>query len=74
MQAETWLPRSPMARTVLFASIAFFLIMIWWPISQTFALSFQLKKPGQQEWIGLGNYQALLQDPVFYKALSVTFG
>ncbi len=74
MQAETWLPRSPMARTVLFASIAFFLIMIWWPISQTFALSFQLKKPGQQEWIGLANYQALFQDPVFYKALSVTFG
>ncbi len=55
MHAETWLPRSAMAKTVLLASIAFFLVMIWWPISQTFALSFQLKKPGQQQWIGLAN-------------------
>ena len=48
MHAQAWLPRSPMARTVLFTSIAFFLLMIWWPILQTFWLSFQLKKPGQQ--------------------------
>ena len=74
MHAETWLPRSAMAKTVLLASIAFFRRMIWWPISQTFALSLQLKKPGQQHWIGLANYHTLFQDPVFYKALSVTFG
>jgi multiple sugar transport system permease protein len=62
-----------MARTVLFTSIAFFLLMIWWPILQTFWLSFQLKKPGQQGWVGLANFQFLLfEDPVFWKALSVT--
>jgi multiple sugar transport system permease protein len=74
VQAQAWLPRGAMARSVLFTSIAFFLIMIWWPIFQTFWLSFQLKKPGQQAWIGLANYQHLLfNDPVFWKALAVTF-
>lgn len=74
MQAQAWLPRSSMARAVLFGSIAFFLLMVWWPISQTFWLSFQAKKPGEQRWIGLENYQFLLfEDPVFWKALSVTF-
>jgi multiple sugar transport system permease protein len=74
MRAEAWLPRSLMARTVLFTSIVFFLLMIWWPIVQTFWLSFHLKKPGQEAWIGLENYRTLLfQDPVFWRALSVTF-
>jgi multiple sugar transport system permease protein len=73
VSAAPWLPRSLMARTVLFASISFFALMIWWPISQTFWLSFQLKKPGQQSWVGLENYRFLLfEDPVFWKALSVT--
>jgi ABC-type sugar transport system permease subunit len=63
-----------MARTVLFVCIAFFAVMIWWPIVQTFWLSFHYKRPGEQYWVGLGNYQQLLfNDPVFWKALSVTF-
>lgn len=73
MSVSVWLPRSPMARAVLLSSIGFFGLMIWWPIMQTFALSFQLKKPGQQEWVGLANYQELAADPIFYKSLSVTF-
>jgi ABC-type sugar transport system permease subunit len=70
---EAWLPRSGMARAVLFGSIAFFALLIWWPIAQTFWLSFHLKKPGQEAWIGLANYQHLLfEDQIFWKALSVT--
>lgn len=74
MQALTWLPRSAMARTVLLVCIVFFAILVWWPIAQTFWLSFQHKRPGEQYWVGLANYRQLLfDDPVFWKALSVTF-
>ena len=75
MQAATWLPRGGLARVVLFAAIAFFLLMIWWPISQTFWLSFWDQRPGVQRWVGLENYRTLLfVDTVFWKSLSVTFG
>jgi multiple sugar transport system permease protein len=74
MQAEAWLPRSGMARAVLFGSIAFFLFFIWWPIFQTFWLSFQFKRPGEQYWVGIENYRTILfADPVFWKSLQVTF-
>src|SRR5215207_5155438 len=74
MQAETWLPRSPLARAVLIGSIGFFLTFIWWPIFQTFWLSFQFKRPGEQYWVGFENYRTILfADPVFWKSLQVTF-
>ena len=74
MQAEAWLPRSGLARVVLFGSIAFFLTFIWWPIFQTFWLSFQFKRPGEQYWVGIENYRTILfADPVFWKSLQVTF-
>src|SRR5215212_11458080 len=74
MQAETWLPRSGLGRAVIFGSIAFFLTFIWWPILQTFWLSFQFKRPGEQYWVGIENYRTILfADPVFWKSLQVTF-
>src|ERR671926_296184 len=74
MQAEAWLPRSGLARAVLLGSIAFFLTFIWWPIFQTFWLSFQFKRPGEQYWVGIENYRTILfADPVFWKSLQVTF-
>jgi len=63
-----------MARAVLFGSLAFFLFFIWWPIIQTFWLSFQFKRPGEQYWVGIENYRTILfADPVFWKSLEVTF-
>ena len=74
MQAAALFPRSGLARVVLISAIAFFLLMIWWPISQTFWLSFWDKRPGIQQWVGLENYRTLLaSDSVFWKSLSVTF-
>lgn len=74
MQGQAWLPRSGLARSTLFTCVAFFLVMIWWPILQTFWLSFQHKRPGEQYWVGLDNYRTLLfEQPIFRRALVVTF-
>jgi len=74
MQAETWLPRSNLGRAVLIGCIGFFLTFVWWPIFQTFWLSFQFKRPGEQYWVGIENYRTILfADPVFWKSLQVTF-
>src|SRR6266487_2571797 len=74
MYAETWFPRSGLARFVLACSVAFFGLLIWWPIFQTFWLSLQFKRPGEQYWVGLENYRFLLfDDPLFWKSLAVTF-
>ena len=62
------------AKVVLIGCVAFFLTFIWWPIFQTFWLSFQFKRPGEQYWVGLENYRTILfADPVFWKSLQVTF-
>src|SRR5690349_5478093 len=72
--AEAWLPRSTLARAVLFAAIGFFGLFVWWPIFQTFFLSLQFKRPGEQYWVWLENYRFLLfEDPLFWKSLTVTF-
>lgn len=42
-----------------------------WPTVHAVVLSFQdIEGVGSSEWTGLGNYQALAQDPQFYKALT----
>jgi multiple sugar transport system permease protein len=45
-----------------------------WPNFQAFIISFQdYRISGESEFIGLANYQRLLDDPVFWGALRVTF-
>jgi ABC-type sugar transport system permease subunit len=74
MVAESWLPRSGLGRAVLLGALFFFGLMVWWPIFQTFWLSLQFKRPGEQYWVGLENFRFLLfEDPLFWKSLSVTF-
>src|SRR6266705_3376770 len=74
MLAESWLPRSGLARAVLATCIGFFGLLIWWPIFQTLWLSLQFIRPGEAYWVGLENYRFLLfEDPLFWKSLSVTF-
>jgi arabinosaccharide transport system permease protein len=47
-----------------------FLIFRIWAIIQAVLLSFEkVQGVGSTQWIGLGNYQFLFNDPTFYKAL-----
>jgi multiple sugar transport system permease protein len=74
MVAESVVPRSGLARVVLAVCIGFFGLLIWWPIVQTLWLSLQFIRPGEAYWVGLENYRFLLvEDPLFWKSLSVTF-
>ena len=45
-----------------------FLIFFAYPIVDTIIMSFQKVSGGGNEWVGLKNYQTLM-NPVFYKAL-----
>lgn len=49
-------------------------VFIIWPIVQSFRYSLYDWVIGaeEQEWVGLGNYAALLADPLFWGALQVT--
>lgn len=50
-----------------------FLTFRVWAVIQAVLLSFQkLQGVGSGEWIGIGNYQFLVNDPTFYKALANT--
>lgn len=64
-------------RIVPFVFLAPFLILFLifrvWAIIQAVFLSFEkVQGVGSGEWVGLGNYQFLFNDPTFYKALSNT--
>jgi arabinosaccharide transport system permease protein len=64
-------------RVVPFVFLAPFLILFLtfrvWAVIQAVLLSFQkLQGVGSGEWIGIGNYQFLVNDPTFYRALANT--
>jgi len=51
-----------------------FLIFVFGPILASFILSFHkwnLLKPAQ--WVGFRNYQSMIEDPLFWQSLKVTF-
>ncbi len=74
MYTETWLPRHFLGRLVLFLSMLFMLLVIWFPIFEMFYWSLFVREPGIQEFTGLANYRQLLfDDPIFWKSLRVTF-
>jgi ABC-type sugar transport system permease subunit len=45
-------------------------VVLLYPFIDTFVLSFQRVTTlgGQREWVGLANYQAILSDPIFWRA------
>lgn len=74
MHTESWLPKHLMSRVVLFVSLGFTLLLMWFPIGEMFYWSFFVKEPGQFDFAGLENYRRLFtNDDVFWKSLRVTF-
>ena len=55
-------------------ALALFAVFVGYPITQTILIGFQRWNAiSAPEWIGLANYQKMLDDPVFRHALFVTF-
>ena len=70
---QSWLPQHTLGRVVLFAALFFVILVLWFPISETFYWSFFVREPGQMEFNGLENFRRLLlEDEVFWKSLGVT--
>jgi multiple sugar transport system permease protein len=72
--AERFFPKDKFAVLVLMLGALFFIVVLWIPIVQTLAWSFTEKFMLNMSWVGLSNYRKLLQDPLFYKSIKVTFG
>lgn len=73
MRAERFFPKNKVATAILVVSAAYFGLVLWWPILQTFAWSFADKFLFNFEWIGLDNYRRMLtDDPIFWKSVQVT--
>ncbi|EUJ31471.1 lactose ABC transporter permease [Listeria newyorkensis] len=54
-------------------SVLLFVVFILYPIISSFVLSFQTSDGGELSFAGLANYERLLHDEIFWKALKNTF-
>ncbi|MBC1512410.1 carbohydrate ABC transporter permease [Listeria booriae] len=54
-------------------SVLLFVVFILYPIISSFVLSFQTSNGGETSFAGLANYERLLHDEIFWKALKNTF-
>jgi ABC-type sugar transport system permease subunit len=62
-----------MGRVVLLLSFLFILLVLWYPISETFYWSLFVREPGVSRFTGLENFRELIfEDDIFWKSLSVT--
>jgi multiple sugar transport system permease protein len=71
-----WLPRdAPFGYALLLPAAALITILVGYPFVRALWLSFHRKLLGRVEapWIGLGNYQALLTDRIFWLAVKNVF-
>lgn len=74
MSTEQFFPKDRMAKVVLILTALFFIVILWWPILNTFLLSFQDKYFAESRWIGFGNFRELFTaDPVSYTAFGNSF-
>jgi multiple sugar transport system permease protein len=71
-----WLPRdAPFGYALLLPAAALILVLVGYPFVRALWLSFHRKLLGRVEapWIGLGNYEALLSDRIFWLAVKNVF-
>jgi multiple sugar transport system permease protein len=57
----------------IFPSLLTFLIFSFYPMLDSIILSFQKLSLSGREWVGLDNYQRLIEQPQFFKMLTNTF-
>ena len=73
MLTQRFLPKNRVAAVVLIIATAFFALVLWMPILQTFAWSFADKFMFRLTWVGLANYRNMFTaDPVFIQSIRVT--
>lgn len=79
MSASGWKDRKGMGRFLPYAfilpPILYLLVFMFWPLARQMYMSFtntRIINPNRSRFIGLGNYERLLDDPAFYQSLSVT--
>jgi multiple sugar transport system permease protein len=71
--ATRFLPKNKVAAAVLLLATAYFIVVLWIPIIQTFAWSFTDKYLFTMSWVGLDNYEKMFtDDPGFLQAMQVT--
>lgn len=69
LRPVNWAPYAFLAPATVILGLFFF-----WPLAQALHMSFtNATLLGTPQWVGLANYQKLLADPVFWKALLNTF-
>jgi multiple sugar transport system permease protein len=68
--ARFWRHASPYGFVLPFYAV--FALFTLWPLAQNVITSFQRVDLGSRVWIGLRNYQSVINDPVFWKAVQNT--
>jgi multiple sugar transport system permease protein len=54
-------------------ALVFILLIVAWPLVETFRLSFTDARLGGESYVGLANYRDLFSDPKFYDTVARTF-
>lgn len=63
------LARNATAYLFLLPALLLFAMFLWWPIINAFIISFQrVDLRNESAWIGLDNFRAVINDPLFFKA------
>jgi multiple sugar transport system permease protein len=63
------LARNATAYLFLLPALLLFAMFLWWPIVNAFIISFQrVDLRNEPTWIGLDNFRAVINDPLFFKA------
>jgi multiple sugar transport system permease protein len=65
-------PEEILAYSFLWAPLAILLALLIYPLIDVIRLSFYDSNLQRETWVGLGNYIALMQDPLFWKAFYQT--
>lgn len=72
-RASRKLPEAWFAWAMVAPAILFIGVIVAWPLAETIRLSFMKADLGGEEWIGLANYEALLESRRFHDTVMRTF-